>query len=169
MPEGLIIAFALLIMVGGVVGIFLPFIPAIPLVWLGVIFYGLATDFNRVNNAFLVAVSVLAVATFFFDYVSACWGLKKFEASAWAVTGAVVGGLIGSLYSPAYALLVGPIVGAVVAEMLVGHDSAFALHSRGRTFVGSLSGSILKITVAFVTIGLFLYQVFGRGIGETAQ
>ncbi|MBI3115116.1 MAG: DUF456 domain-containing protein [Candidatus Kerfeldbacteria bacterium] len=158
MEQPLYFAFALLIMLAGMVGIFLPFIPSMPLIWLGVFFYGLVTDFTVIDNSFLVFASLLVLATIFLDYLTALWGGKRFRASLWTIFGAIVGGLVGSLFGLFYALIAGPILGAVVAEVVRGHDAAFTYRAKRYQVVGFLGGTIVKVAVGIAIVGLFLYE-----------
>ncbi len=159
MAQPLFFVLALLVMLGGLVGIILPFVPSIPLIWLGAFLYGVTTSFERVDSDFLLLVSSLALATFFLDYITSLWGQRSFRASFWSVLGAVVGGLIGSLVGLFYALVVGPVVGAVVFEIIRGRDAAFSFETGRYRIIGFVGGMIVKLAVGFAIIGLFLYQV----------
>lgn len=159
MDQPIFFALALLVMLGGLIGIILPFIPSIPLIWLGVFLYGVTTDFVRVDSDFLLIVSSLALATIFLDYITSLWGQKQFRVSVWTVFGAVLGGLVGSLFSFFYALVAGPVIGAVVTEIVRGRDSAFSFETGRYRIIGFVGGTIVKLSVGLAIIGLFLYEV----------
>lgn len=164
MQDAIVFILALVIMLAGLVGVLLPFIPSIPLVWLGVFFYAVSTSFEKVDANFFVVVSVLVLAIFFLDYAISLWKIREFQASPWGVFGAVLGGLVGSLFGVFYAVIGGPIVGAIVVETLRGKDSVFSFATHRYTVVGFVGGTIIKVGVALAIIILFLYQVFGKGI-----
>lgn len=164
MNQTVLLILSLLVMVGGLVGIILPFVPSVPLIWLGGFAYALLTNFTQVGSRFLLVSSVLVLLTIFLDYAIALWGVKKFEASLWAVLGAVIGGLLGSLVGIFYAIIVGPILGALIAEMLRGKDTVFSFAAQRYTVIGFVGGTIVKFLAGLTIVGLFLYEVFGRGL-----
>lgn len=146
----------------GLVGIFIPVIPSTPLIWFGIFLYGVVTGFAQVTTDFLLTISALALATVLLDWTTTVWSLKKFQASPWSVFGAVVGGFIGTLFGPVATWIIGPIVGGIAAGMLVGRDNVFAIR-RGRvTIVAFIGGTVVKLTLGLLMIGLFLLRVSGH-------
>ena len=153
------IVVALGLMVVGLIGVFLPIIPSTPLIWFGIFLYGVVTGFEKVTTEFLLTISALALATVFLDWTSTMWSYKKFHASPWSVFGAVLGAFIGSLFGPAATWVIGPVLGGIVAGMMVGSDNVFAVR-RGRvTVVAFLGGTIVKLTLGLLMIGLFLLKI----------
>lgn len=156
---GAAVILALVVMFLGLAGIFIPIIPSTPLIWFGIFLYGVVTGFAKVTTEFLLTISALALATVFLDWMSTVWSLKKFHASPWSVFGAVVGGLVGTLMGPVATWIVGPILGGLIAGMMVGNDNVFAIR-RGRvTVVAFLGGTVVKLTLGLLMIGLFLLKI----------
>jgi uncharacterized protein YqgC (DUF456 family) len=153
---------AITVMFLGLAGIFIPIIPSTPLIWFGIFLYGVVTGFEKVTTDFLLTISALALATVFLDWMSTIWSMKKFHASTWSVFGAVIGGLIGTLMGPIATWVVGPILGGIIAGMMVGNDNVFAVR-RGRvTVVAFLGGTVVKLTLGLLMIGLFFLRITGR-------
>lgn len=143
----------------GLISIVFPFLPSIPVIWLGVFLYGVGTDFRVVDANFMLLISLLAFATIFLDYSTSVWGLKKYHGSFWGILGAVLGGFVGSLFGILGALVVGPILGSIIFEMVRGRDNVFGIETERFTIIGFIGGTIVKFTVGIAMIGLYLWKV----------
>jgi hypothetical protein len=150
------------VMIVGLVSIVFPFLPSIPVIWLGIFLYGVGTNFAVVNPSFMLLISLLAFATIFLDYTTTVWGLKKYHGSLWGILGAVVGGFVGSLWGILGALVIGPVLGSVVFEMLRGRDNVFGIETERFTIVGFIGGTLVKFSVGIAMIGLFLWKVLSH-------
>lgn len=143
----------------GLISIAFPFLPSIPVIWLGIFLYGVGTNFAKVTPSFMLLVSLLAFATIFLDYTTTVWGLKKYRGSFWGILGAVIGGLVGSIFGILGALVVGPVFGSIVFEMLRGRDNVFGVETERFTIIGFVGGTIVKFAVGVAMIGLFLWKL----------
>lgn len=161
LPEIFILIICLIFILVGFVGIMLPIIPSIPLIWFGIFLYGLATDFTEIDPSLLILVSILGLVVILLDYVTLIWGGRRFRASVWGVLGAVVGGLAGSCLGLLYGLVVGPLFGAIVSQLIVGRDEVFALETKRFTVIGYVGGTIIKFTVGVAMVGLFVWKLVG--------
>ena len=147
------------VMIIGLISIVFPFLPSIPVIWLGIFLYGVGTNFEVVNPSFMLLISLLAFATIFLDYTTTVWGLKKFHGSLWGILGAVVGGFVGSLWGILGALVIGPVFGSIIFEMLRGRDNVFGLETERFTIIGFIGGTLVKFSVGVAMIGLFLWKI----------
>ena len=68
---------ALLVMVVGLVGSFLPMIPGVPLVYSGYLIYGLASHWRHYGLATMVVFGLIAVLVIVLDYVAGINGGEK--------------------------------------------------------------------------------------------
>lgn len=143
----------------GLISIVFPFLPSIPVIWLGIFLYGVGTNFAVVDAQFMLLISLLAFATVFLDYTTSVWGLKKYHGSTWGIVGAVVGGLVGSLFGLLGGFVIGPIFGAVIFEMLRGRDNVFGIETDRFTIIGFIGGTLVKFSVGVAMIGLFLWKI----------
>ncbi len=154
-----IVCFA--IMVAGLISIVFPLLPSTPLIWLGIFLYAIATNFEKVDEKFVLTITIMLLAVILMDYISDFWGLRRWRFSFWAVIGAVIGGIIGSFFNVVLGLLLGALVGALIAEILSGQDLTFAINTKKYTIICYVAGTIVKISVAVVMIGLFIYRLTG--------
>jgi uncharacterized protein len=146
----------------GFVGIFFPVVPSIPLIWFGILLYGLATNFAVVDGQFLLLISVLGLVVVLLDLIAYLWGGKPFSANFWGVSGAVVGGLVGSFFGLFYGLVVGPVFGAIIGQLLFGRDALFAIETKRYIIIGYVGGTIIKIAVGVAMVGLFIWRLSVR-------
>jgi hypothetical protein len=146
-------------MAAGLVSIVLPFLPSIPMIWLGIFLYAIASNFEKIDNSFLLLISVLTLAVIFMDYIVLSLGLRQYRFSIWGIIGAVIGGIIGSFFNLFLALIVGPILGAVVGQILSGQDMTYVFQMKKYTIIGFIGGTITKITVGVAMIGLFIWKL----------
>ena len=158
MTSGLI-ALVFVLMIAGVIGSLLPFIPGTPLILVGALIYAVATDFEPVDEWRLLFLVALAIVAYTLDYLSGALGTKKLGGSRWAMFGAVAGGLVGIFFGP-LGILLGPIVGAVAIELMYRKDMTIALKSGVGAVIGVLLGVVAKLSISVIMVGLFSFWVF---------
>jgi len=149
------------LMIIGLIGSVLPFIPGSPLILLGVFIYAWYTDFLVVTWGTLVILLLLTVLSQILDYLASILGAKKFGASRWGMSGAFLGGIIGLFSGGILGILIGPFIGALLLELLHGQDLPASLKIGLGTLVGFLGGAIGKIIIALTMIGIFLVKIIG--------
>ncbi|MCL4846441.1 MAG: DUF456 family protein [Acidobacteria bacterium] len=155
----LLLLAGVLLVGAGVVGLVLPAVPGIALVFLGAVAIAAADEFTRVGPWTLALLALLAVAASVLDYLAGVLGAKKFGASRWGVAGAMLGLVLGlPLGLPG--LVFGPAVGAVALELLRDPDARRAGRAGFGTLVGLLVGTAIKYAFAGVIIGILIVSYF---------
>ncbi len=149
------------LMLIGLIGSVLPFVPGSPLILLGAFIYAWYTDFLVVTWGTLVILLLLTVLSQILDYLASILGAKKFGASRWGMSGAFLGGIIGLFSGGILGILIGPFIGALLLELLHGQDLPASLKIGLGTLVGFLGGAIGKIIIALTMIGIFLVKIIG--------
>ncbi len=147
------------LLIAGLVGSLLPFVPGPALILLAALVHGFATDFHPIGPVKLVILTVLTILAHSLDYLAGFIGTKKFGGSGWAIAGAVVGGMGGFLFG-LIGLLVGPILGAVVGEFLGKGELRRSLKAGLGTLIGILLGTAARFTLAVTMVGLFLWWLW---------
>lgn len=148
-----------LIMITGFVGTLLPFVPGIPLIYAGYIFYGLVTGWRDYGWGVMVVWGLVAAGMAFLDVYAGSLGAQKYGASRYALWGSIIGGIVGSITAGLPGIIVGPLVGAVVGEVITGKSWRVALRSSWGTVVGLIAGYLGKVVVATAMIGSFFWWV----------
>ena len=148
----------------GLVGIVLPALPGLPLVFCGMLLAAWADGFAKIGVATLVVLALLTLLSMAVDFSAAAMGARRVGASRLALIGAVLGTLAGLFLGPV-GLFLGPFVGALAGELLHGRrlDRA-GLGQAARvgvgTWVGMALGIALKLMVACAMLGLFAWAWF---------
>jgi uncharacterized protein len=149
---------ALLVMLAGLVGVLMPAIPGIPLIWLAILGYGFVDRFRAIGPTFLVVTLALVVLSQMAEYYAKAWGAKKYGAGRAGMWGAVIGSIIGLFFMP-IGLLAGPFLGALVAELLAGRSANEALRAGWGGLVGVLGSVAVNFVLALTLIIAFVIQV----------
>lgn len=148
----------------GLVGVVLPALPGLPLVYAGMLLAAWADGFERIDVWTLVALGVLTALSLAVDFAATAMGAKRVGASRLALLGAAIGTVVGLFFS-LVGVFVAPFVGAVIGELIhrrklasadLGHATKVGLG----TWLGILFGVVLKLALAFAMIGLFLIAWF---------
>ena len=149
-----IIAFVLLFL--GLLGSMIPGLPGPPLSYIGILLIHFFTG-TQFSTSFLLTWAVIVVLVFLLDYFMQIWGVKKFGGGRKAIIGTFVGLFMGLLFPP-LGLFIGPFCGAFIGALLeVRGDNNRALKVAIGSFIGFVTGTILKLVISSV---LFYYAIF---------
>jgi uncharacterized protein YqgC (DUF456 family) len=144
-----------LLVLVGLAGTLLPLLPGIPLMLVGMILAAWADDFTRIGWVTLVILAVLTALSFVIELVAAALGAKRVGASRQAIAGAALGTALG-FFLGLPGLILGPFVGALAGELMARRDPAQAVHVGIGAWVGFMLGTIAKLAVAFMMLGVFI-------------
>jgi uncharacterized protein YqgC (DUF456 family) len=158
MTAGLYIA-GLALIACGLMGLLLPAIPGMPLVFVGIAAVAWADGFARIGVPVLVVIGVLGVMGMVFDYLAGLLGAKRAGASRWGLIGAVVGLLVGLPFGLP-GLVLGPGLGAMALEYAKDADVRRSARAGVGVLVGFILGTALKYAVAMTMLGLALFAYF---------
>lgn len=154
----LIVTFLLMSL--GFLGIIIPLLPDLILIFVAVLIYGAFTGFKVVTVALVLIYAGLALLAILFDYLATVYGAKKHQASTWGQVGAVVGVIFGLLTPGFIFIIIGPIIGVIAFEMLFARRNLKeALEAGKGAFFGFVLGSLIKVVLAIIMIGWFVKVV----------
>jgi uncharacterized protein YqgC (DUF456 family) len=143
-----------LLIVGGLAGTVLPALPGAALVFAGILLGAWIDGFARVSGWTVTVCGVLMLIAWGADYASAMLGAKRAGASGLAVVGAAIGTVLG-VFTGFVGILFLPLVGAAIGEYVADRNAARAAHVGIATWVGLMIGTVAKVVIAFVMVGLF--------------
>jgi uncharacterized protein YqgC (DUF456 family) len=143
----------------GFAGIVFPALPGTILIFLGLILAAWADDFRHVGVWTLSLIGLIAVASYFVDFVAAAAGAQRVGASKPALIGAGLGTLLG-LPLGLIGVLFGPLIGAVAGEWITHRNVRRAGHVGMAAWIGFLIGTAVKIALAFSMIAIFVISRF---------
>jgi uncharacterized protein YqgC (DUF456 family) len=154
MDPTVIKAIAALIVVVGLAGTVLPVLPGIAFVFGGLVLAAWADGFVRVGGVAVAIMGLLTALAIALDFAASALGAKKAGASPRAVLGAGLGAVVGIFFGLP-GLVLGPFVGAVLGELSANRELVQAGKAGLGTWVGLLLGSVAKLTLAFLMVGVF--------------
>src|SRR3989338_586570 len=111
--EILFLILSLLLMGIGLVGVFLPFLPVVLLVCLGMFLYAALTNFTIVSQTAVFFFLGFPALTIVVDIIAPLIGAKKYEASKYGFLGASLGLVFGFFIFGPFGIILGPLLGAV--------------------------------------------------------
>ncbi|TVR64651.1 MAG: DUF456 domain-containing protein [Gemmatimonadales bacterium] len=145
---------AVLLVLGGIVGAFLPVVPGPPLVFLGLWLGAWLGDYDDVSGRVILLLAGITLLAIFLDLVAGALGARRVGASPWALAGAVGGAVVG-LFFGLPGIVLGPFFGAVAGELLAKRDLAGAADVGFATWVGILVGALAKVGLSLVMVAVF--------------
>jgi uncharacterized protein YqgC (DUF456 family) len=154
-----LLAFAIILILIGLVGCILPIIPGPPLSFLGILILHF-TDFVQYSTKFLLILAFAAIVVTALDYIVPIWGTKKFGGTKAGMWGATIGMIIGMILLGPLGLIVGPLVGAIIGESIKGANNKDAFRSGLGAFLGFLVGTGLKLATSIYITWHFVKGIF---------
>jgi len=150
---------ALLLFILGLAGAVLPILPGAPLVWLGMLVYGLFTGFAKLTAGFYVWQGVAVAVTLLIDYAATAYGTRRYGGSSAAIYGSLAGLLIGPFILGPIGFVIGPFAGALTGELVTGKRLQGAFRAAFGTLIGMIGGTVLKVAVEVIMIVWFFVVV----------
>ncbi|MDY6826172.1 MAG: DUF456 domain-containing protein [Bacillota bacterium] len=149
---------ALILFLVGLAGTVLPGLPDSPLIWLGMIVYGLITGFDNLGPWFFTGQAFIALAIMGTDYLFTALGSRYLGGTKAAFWGAAFGLLIGLFFIPA-GLLIGPFLGAAIFDLLSRRQTGKVLKSGFGATLGILGALPIKLLLEAVMIIWFIFRI----------
>lgn len=144
----------------GLLGVFLPVLPGIPLAFAGMVLAGWAGGFKEISVLVLILLGLLTAASVAIDFLASALGAKRAGASKLAVLGAGLGSLFGMILFNLPGLILGPFVGVMVVETAQGKSVREAGKIGLATWIGMAVGVALKVGLTFAMLGIFLFALW---------
>lgn len=156
--SGFWLAVALTVMFIGLLGVLLPLIPGVGLIWITALIYAIAEGFQNVDPITMVVLSLIAIPGITADIWVSSLGAKVGGASFWSIVASLLGGVIGFLLFSLPGALIGSLVGLVVVELFRAKDWRQALKASGGWVVGRLVSTAVQLVVGVIMIAIFWWQ-----------
>jgi len=144
----------IVLVIGGLAGCILPFLPGPPLGYAALLLLQLRTD-PPFSTTFLVTWAIVAGAVTLLDYVIPIYGTRKFGGTSYGIWGCTIGLIVGLWFGPV-GIILGPFMGAFIGEMIASNNSGLAFKAALGSFIGFLFGTLLKLVVCLVMAYYFV-------------
>lgn len=150
---------AVILMLIGLIGIFIPGLPGNGLIFLAALGYGIITKFEKISIFMILVFAGLTILAIIFDYVGSLLGAKKFGATKPGLVGGALGAVLGFFTVGIPGLLIGQFAGTLIGEIYSGKK----LSESSRIGLGGLLGYVFAVvintTLGMTIIVLFLLKV----------
>lgn len=156
----LLTVFSSILIACGLIGIFVPLLPGVPAVWLGLLVYAITTGFEEITLITLLIFLGLTVITTLIDFIAPLIGAKTYKASMRGLIGSFLGLISGLAVFGPLGIILGPILGGFAGEILAGKESHVAAKTALGAFIGFATSALIKFTVALIMLGFFIAAVF---------
>lgn len=158
--EILLIIFSFILVLSGALGVVVPLLPGVPMAWVGMLIFGIATDFALLSLKTLIIFLGFTFLTVILDFTAPIIGAKRYKASRYGIVGASLGLLFGFLMLGPIGIVLGPFMGALLGEMLLGKEPEEAAMSAKGVIIGFLAGGIIKLSLILVMLGFMVFAIF---------
>jgi uncharacterized protein YqgC (DUF456 family) len=160
--EALSFGVAVVFILIGIIGIVVPILPGMLLVWLTVLGFAWVMEFQIVTPWMLAVLTGIALIT----GTSSIWlpylGAKSLGAAKRSVVLGFVGGIIGTFIMPLIGTIIGYALGIILGEMLKHRDLRVAL----KTSIGGVAGwgisTVVELAGAVTILIVFLLVTLGN-------
>lgn len=153
-----LIVFAIICALLGIVGSIVPGLPGPPVSWVGMllVYFSSQDGGSPMTLSFLFIWLAVTIVVTVLDYVVPAWFTKVTGGNKGASIGAIVGLFAGMLIPPV-GMIVGSLLGAFIGDFLVQDRGVWASFKASiGAFLGFICGTGMKIIVS----GIMAYEVF---------
>ncbi|MGV3582143.1 MAG: DUF456 domain-containing protein [Methylophilus sp.] len=154
-----VLVLSVLLIIVGFLGTFLPVLPGVPLVFIGLLLIAWADGFVKVSLLTMTIIGLLALFSMLIDFVASFITTKKVGASKNAMWGMVIGGLLG-LFAGVLGLFFGASIGALIGEFSAHRDASKATVVGLAAGFGFILGLVAKVILALIMLGIFTYAYY---------
>jgi uncharacterized protein YqgC (DUF456 family) len=149
----------LLVMLVGLIGLAIPVLPGLVIIWVAALVYGLITGFTWVNGAILAVMTVLMIGGSLVDNVIMGASARQKGASWLAIGVALALGLAGSLIMPPFGGLVAALIGLFAVEYYRLKDVDKAIESTKSMAIGCGWAAVIRFSIGLLMIGMWAIWV----------
>ncbi len=139
---------SIVLMVVGILGCLLPFLPGPPLSYVGLLTMQLR-EHPAFSTKFLVIFAIVTVIVTVIDYWIPVAGAKRMGGTKYGMWGCTIGLIVG-IFFPPLGIIAGPFIGAFAGELLGNASTEHALKAAIGSFIGFLFGTLIKLVTCFV-------------------
>lgn len=157
--EALSFGIAVVFILIGVVGIIIPILPGMILVWLTLLAYAWVTDFEIITPWIFAVLTLVALVTGLASIWMPYLGAKKTGAAKRAIFLGFIGAIIGTFIMPLVGTVIGYAVGILIGELIKHRDLRVAI----KASIGGVAGwgiaTIIELAGALTILVVFVLVV----------
>lgn len=154
--DAILISLGFLLMVGGMIGSFLPILPGPFTSWLGLLVLYL-TEKLDMNWWLLTLTLIIAIVVWVLDYLIPAMGAKKYGGTKSGMIGTTLGLIIGLIFLGPFGIIIGPFLGALFGELISNpKDVNRAIKAAFGSFIGFLTSTMIKFGITLIYLFIFV-------------
>lgn len=157
--ESLFFGLIVLFMLIGLVGIIIPILPGVFLIWFGVLIYAWRDGFEALSLGTFMFISVIVVFAGLSDLWLPAFGAHKSGASKRTIVTGLLGAIIGSFVLPLVGTIVGYVFGVLLGEYHKRRDWQAAWQASKGSLAGWGIATIIQLVVGVLVIIIFIWAV----------
>lgn len=112
------------------------------------------------KTGFVIIWALVIFSITLLDYYFPVWRKKMIGGSSSGMYGGTLGLIAGIFIFPPFGIVFGPFAGALIGEIIGGNTSKQAIKSSLSSFLGSVSGTTMKLCVTITLAYYFLSSLF---------
>ncbi|MBI4021869.1 MAG: DUF456 domain-containing protein [Candidatus Andersenbacteria bacterium] len=143
----------------GLLGVFVPGLPGVFLVFGGVLFYALVTGFTDIGPSAILVFGVLSLLAWLTDYLGALIGARLGGGRALSLGGMALGALAGGVFGGPPGMVLGALFGALAGALGEGKSLPAAGRAAFWSLLGMAGARVLQLFIAAGMIIAFLIIV----------
>lgn len=152
----ILIVIGIILLIVGLVGSILPILPGPPIAYIALLLLQF-THKHPFSTTFLVLSAAVIIVVSILDYIIPTLGTKKFGGSTYGSWGCMIGTIAGLFLFPPLGIIIMPFIGAFIGEMIFDNQPQKALKAAFGSFIGFISGTLMKIAVCLLMIFAFVW------------
>ncbi len=160
MDENLIKLVAVILLIIGILGTFLPVLPGLILSFAGLLLYQFGTE-SDLSVIYIWIFGGLTLLSAVLNYVIPAKTNKKYGGTRWGSIGSIIGTFVGMIFIPLpFGFLIGMFLGVFVGELLHDQkDKKKAWNSTKGAFIGFLYGTGFSFVVGLAMFLVVIYDI----------
>ena len=158
---------AIIVMLIGLIGVILPVLPGLALIWLAALVFAIIERFASIDPITFTALTLLAAlgisADVWMTQLGARMGGAKLKSQLLGLLGGLLGALLFFYFGGVTAgigAFFGSIIGVLAAEYARARDWKIALKSGGGWLLGWIVSTFFQFAIGGAMIAIFVWQVF---------
>ncbi|HEU5114677.1 MAG TPA: DUF456 domain-containing protein [Candidatus Paceibacterota bacterium] len=160
MPHTLAYGIALALILPGAFMAFIPFLPAVPYMFVVTLAFGLYERFATLSGGEIAILLVITILSVVVDHLAGMLGAKLGGAHTKSLLWGMAGMLVGMFIIPALGSFLGLALGVLISELYYKKEHVAAVKATAGAVLGRIAGIAANVFLAFVFAGLFAFFAF---------
>ncbi|MFO7807367.1 MAG: DUF456 domain-containing protein [Candidatus Moraniibacteriota bacterium] len=155
-----LIVIGLILVLLGIAGSILPFLPGPILSFTGLFLLFLDQGISEVSSGIILFFGFLLLILILIDYLAPILGARIAGSSKTGIWGAIIGAVAGILFFPPFGILAGAVLGTFAGEYYINSSFKKSIKAVGGVILGGLLVMILQFLYSLIIAVYFVAKLF---------